>query len=166
MAPILLVDADPGSRKPLEEMLAGEGYWFDTAASAAEARTLGGMRRYRLIVTRLELPDGDGLDLLRWFAEHSPDASVVILSAFGAIVSTVDGGRSGPADFSSGLRQLVRRTFGPSARPPRWKEIERAAIEDALHANGGNRTHAARQLGISLRKLQYRLKEYGLAASG
>lgn len=166
MAIILLIDADPVARKPLEEMLAGEGYRFDTAVSAAEARQLGGMRQYRLIVTRLELPDGDGLDVLRWFAEHSPDAPVVIMSAFGTIVSTVDGGRPGTADFPGELRQLVRRTLGAKARPPRWKQIERAAIEDALHANGGNRTHAARQLGISLRKLQYRLKEYGLAESG
>lgn len=166
MATILLVDADPGLRRPLEEVLAGEGYRFDTAVSAAEARKLGGMRQYRLIVTRLALPDGDGLDLLRWFAEHSPDASVAIMSAFGTIVSTVDAARPGSADSSSSLRQLVRRTLGPSARPLRWKEIERAAIEDALLANGGNRTHAARKLGISLRKLQYRLKEYGLAASG
>ena len=124
------------------------------------------MQQYRLILTRLELPDGEGLDLLRWFAEHSPDASVVILSSFGTIVSTVDGGRPGSADFPGDLRQLVRRTLGPTARPLRWKEIERAAIEDALHSTGGNRTHAARQLGISLRKLQYRLKEYGLAESG
>jgi DNA-binding NtrC family response regulator len=159
MAIILLIDADPVSRKPLEEMLAAEGYRFDTGASAAEARRLGGMQQYRLIVTRLQLPDGDGLDLLRWFAEHSPDACVVILSAFGAIVSTVDGA---PGD----LRRLVRRTLGASPRPLGWKEIERAAIEEALHANGGNRTHAARQLGISLRKLQYRLREYGLAGSG
>jgi DNA-binding NtrC family response regulator len=41
-----------------------------------------------------------------------------------------------------------------------WRVIEREAIEKALHACHGNRTHAARLLGISLRKLQYRLKEY------
>jgi DNA-binding NtrC family response regulator len=45
--------------------------------------------------------------------------------------------------------------------PVRLKEIERKVIEEALRTNHGNRTHAARQLGISLRKLQYRLKEYG-----
>ena len=42
------------------------------------------------------------------------------------------------------------------------RDVERAVIEEALQANHGNRTHAARQLGISLRKLQYRLKEYGV----
>ena len=40
------------------------------------------------------------------------------------------------------------------------REIERQAIEDALRRHGGNRTRAARELGISLRTLQYRLKDY------
>jgi len=50
---------------------------------------------------------------------------------------------------------------GP-ARPVLFKDIERRAIEDALEANGGSRTLAARQLGISVRTLQYRLKDYGI----
>jgi len=51
-----------------------------------------------------------------------------------------------------------------SPRPVTFKDIERKAIEDALRANGGNRTKAAAQLGISLRTLQYRLKEYGITS--
>jgi two-component system response regulator HydG len=53
---------------------------------------------------------------------------------------------------------------GP-ARPVLFKDIERQAIEDALRANDGSRTKTAKQLGISLRTLQYRLKEYGYTAS-
>ena len=52
------------------------------------------------------------------------------------------------------------------ARPVLFRDIERQAIEDALRANDGNRTKTARQLGISLRTLQYRLKEYGITQSG
>ncbi len=50
---------------------------------------------------------------------------------------------------------------GP-ARPVLFKDIERQAILDALEANANNRTRTAQQLGISLRTLQYRLKEYGI----
>jgi DNA-binding NtrC family response regulator len=41
------------------------------------------------------------------------------------------------------------------------KEAERRAIHEALRETGGNRAEAARLLGISRRKLFYRLKEYG-----
>jgi two-component system response regulator HydG len=51
----------------------------------------------------------------------------------------------------------------PGRAPLSWKQIERRAIEDALRMQNGNRTRAARQLGISLRTLQYRLKEYSMA---
>jgi DNA-binding NtrC family response regulator len=47
-------------------------------------------------------------------------------------------------------------------RPVLFKDIERQAILGALRDNGGNRTRTARQLGISLRTLQCRLKEYGV----
>lgn len=50
--------------------------------------------------------------------------------------------------------------------PVLFKDIERQAIEEALNANDGSRTKAAKQLGISLRTLQYRLKEYGSARPG
>jgi two-component system, NtrC family, response regulator AtoC len=50
---------------------------------------------------------------------------------------------------------------GP-VRPVLFKDIERQAIEDALRTNEGNRTKTAKQLGISLRTLQYRLKEYSI----
>ena len=40
-------------------------------------------------------------------------------------------------------------------------EVERRHILNTLWKVGGNRTEAARQLGISIRGLQYKLKEYG-----
>jgi transcriptional regulator with PAS, ATPase and Fis domain len=39
---------------------------------------------------------------------------------------------------------------------------EREAIRKVLAETGGNRKQAARILGISVRTLQYRIKEYGL----
>ena len=65
---------------------------------------------------------------------------------------------------SSRLPLVLAGSPGTSEHPLSMREVERIAIEDALRANHGNRTHAARQLGISLRKLQYRLKEYSQEA--
>jgi DNA-binding NtrC family response regulator len=46
------------------------------------------------------------------------------------------------------------------------EEIERRAILSALERTGGNRTQAAEALGIGLRTLQRKLKEYRLAGKG
>ena len=41
-------------------------------------------------------------------------------------------------------------------------ETERRAIEEALEADDGNQTRAARRLGISRRALLYKLDKYGI----
>ena len=43
------------------------------------------------------------------------------------------------------------------------RDIERYAIVKTLEACGGSTTRAAEVLGISVRTIQYRLHEYGLA---
>ena len=40
---------------------------------------------------------------------------------------------------------------------------EKAAIENALKSAGGNRTHAAKALGISRRTLHNKLNEHGIS---
>jgi hypothetical protein len=40
------------------------------------------------------------------------------------------------------------------------EELERAAVEQALNEHQGNRTHAAKSLGISVRTLQRKLKAW------
>ena len=48
----------------------------------------------------------------------------------------------------------------PKARPYGWVTAnERMAIEDALQASFGNKTQAARALGMSLRQLRYRIQK-------
>jgi DNA-binding NtrC family response regulator len=42
------------------------------------------------------------------------------------------------------------------------EELERAAVEQALTQHDGNRTHAAKTLGISVRTLQRKLKAWGM----
>ena len=55
---------------------------------------------------------------------------------------------------------------GPHGAPARLKDVvegaERAAIEEALAAAGGNRGRAAELLGVSQRNLFYKLKRLGL----
>jgi DNA-binding NtrC family response regulator len=42
------------------------------------------------------------------------------------------------------------------------REMERQHLENTLALTDGNRTHAAEMLGISLRTLRNKIREYGL----
>jgi transcriptional regulator with PAS, ATPase and Fis domain len=57
----------------------------------------------------------------------------------------------------------LSREAATISQPTTLAEVEKAAILDALARNEGDRRKTAEQLGISVRTLQYRLKEYGLA---
>ena len=48
----------------------------------------------------------------------------------------------------------------------RLEELERWYVLETLRRVDGNRTKAARQLGISLRGLQYKLRRYGTNVAG
>ncbi|MBZ5724394.1 MAG: sigma-54 dependent transcriptional regulator [Acidobacteriia bacterium] len=118
MERILIVDDDPGFRDLLETILSKEGYQVDSGASVADGVRLGSQRQYGLALTDLKLPDGTGLDVLRWFTEQMPDAPVIMLTAFGTVESAVAAMKMGAADYlgkplnsPDELRLTVRRAL-------------------------------------------------------
>ena len=50
----------------------------------------------------------------------------------------------------------------PSAAPLHREQREREAVLEALRLSGGRRDEAAKHLGISVRTLYYRLKQWGV----
>ena len=70
-----------------------------------------------------------------------------------------------PLEFPADLQDLDEELKDTSVdlTPGRsLKEVEKVMILKTLEETGGNRTHAARILGISRRTLQLKLKEYGI----
>ncbi len=118
MERILIVDDDPGFRDLLETILSNEGYQVDSGESVADGVRLGSRHQYDLALTDLKLPDGTGLDILRWFTDQMPDAPVVMLTAFGTVESAVAAMKMGAADYlgkplnsPDELRLTVRRAL-------------------------------------------------------
>jgi len=83
-----------------------------------------------------------------------------------AAVLSADGGIRAEALADRTSVKVSSGGPGPSADAVTLRaaldEAERSAVEDALSATAGNRTEAARMLGISVRSLFYKLKEHGL----
>jgi two-component system, NtrC family, response regulator AtoC len=73
----------------------------------------------------------------------------------------VDGDVIAPAHLGDSIR-AARSTPHPSSIRSQLESVEQRAIEEALAAEAGNQTHAARRLGISRRTLIYRLEKYQL----
>jgi len=99
MEQILVVDDDAGFRKLLETILAGEGYQVTTAGAVVEAVRLCEQKQFHLIVSDLKLPDGDGLEILRWSKAHMPETPVIMITGFGTVASAVEAMKLGAVDY-------------------------------------------------------------------
>jgi CheY-like chemotaxis protein len=77
---ILLVDDDEETRDVFRDLLADAGYEVMVAANGTEAcRTLAGFRA-DLVVTDLEMPGMDGLQLIRWLRTARPSCSILLVT--------------------------------------------------------------------------------------
>jgi two-component system response regulator FlrC len=65
-----------------------------------------------------------------------------------------------PADLALLPNELEPATAGAPVTPTSMDALEKAAIEQALAATGGNRRLAAERLEIGLRTLYEKLKRY------
>ncbi|MCP8463998.1 sigma 54-interacting transcriptional regulator [Pseudomonas sp. ZM23] len=68
-----------------------------------------------------------------------------------------------PSHFN--LRELPASTEATSNLRERLEQVERALLLDCLRRNGGNRTLAARELGLPRRTLLYRMERLNIHAS-
>ena len=117
---VLIVDDEDDIRELLELSLLRLGLASDGAASLAEARRLLGEKRYRLCLSDMRLPDGDGLGLVRYIAENVRDLPVAVITAFGSMDNAVTALKAGAFDYLSKpvsieqLRALVKSVFSVS----------------------------------------------------
>ena len=117
---ILVVDDDAPLRRSLPHLLAAPGRHFDLAASLAEAIESLSRRHYDLILLDHCLPDGSGLGLLDWRAEHQRSDAVVMLS--GDDVSHLD--EKHLAEVRNRRIGFVFQQFNLLAYLSAWRNVE------------------------------------------
>jgi len=82
LAPILLVEDDPSVRRSLVAFLEDHGYQTRSAATLRDARLALRDGYPRLCLLDLNLPDGNGLDLLRDLIRLRAPSRVAVMTAF------------------------------------------------------------------------------------
>ncbi|GAB1392192.1 two-component system response regulator PilR [Rhodocyclaceae bacterium] len=113
---VLVVDDESDIRELLDMTLARMGLMCDCAANIAEARHLLGQHAYRLCLTDMRMPDGDGIELVRHIEAHCPTVPVAVLTAHGSTENAVAALKAGAFDYLSKPVSLAQlRTLVKSA---------------------------------------------------
>ncbi len=98
-ADVLVVDDEADIRELLELSLIRMGLGVRSAGSIGEAKLLLAERAFDLCLTDMRLPDGDGLDLVRYIATQCADLPVAVITAHGSTESAVAALKSGAFDY-------------------------------------------------------------------
>jgi two-component system nitrogen regulation response regulator NtrX len=99
MARVAILDDEENVGRSLRLVLEREGYAVTLCRSAAEFRAHPDVRRADAYLLDILLPDGNGIDILRWLRQNDSQAPAVMISGHGTIADAVDATRAGAFDF-------------------------------------------------------------------
>jgi two-component system response regulator PilR (NtrC family) len=110
---VLIVDDEPDLCELLSITLQRMDLSPRTAGDVASAQRMLKLERFDLCLTDMQLPDGDGLELVKWMQQYCPSVPVAVITAHGNMETAVRALKLGAFDFVSkpldlaGLRKLV-----------------------------------------------------------
>lgn len=96
---ILVVDDEPAVVNGLRLVLAESGYQVKTAASGQEGLKAFESENFDLVIVDLQLPDIEGIQVLRRIKEMSPGTEVIIITGYGSVAKAVEATKAGAFYF-------------------------------------------------------------------
>ncbi len=96
---ILVVDDDRIILDSLREFLSLEGFRTDGTETLKSALAKLQEENYSLVITDVNLPDGDGLELLDIVRKEYPQTVVIVITGYGTIESAVKAIKLGAYDY-------------------------------------------------------------------
>jgi DNA-binding NtrC family response regulator len=185
----LIVEDESRLRDMLTRAVREMGFNPAAAATAEAALREANHRQFDIAIVDLNLPGMGGLAMLERLHGSQPDVQAIVLTGFGDLDAARAAIRLDVVDFltkpcalgtlEESLDRARRRRFKLVDRetplpepaqfaPPSEPQQERVSLEEleqrhilaVLEKNEGNRTATAAELGISVRKLYYRIGQY------
>ena len=97
----LVVDDEPDILELLEITLSRMGIASKTAQDLSEAKKLLKANHFDICLTDLQLPDGNGLELVEYIQTHCPSLPTAVITAFGSMETAINALKLGAFDFVS-----------------------------------------------------------------
>lgn len=155
---ILLVEDNLPLAEGLTTLLRQSGYAVDIVHDGASAEALAAAESFDLVILDLNLPQMDGLDVLRAMRARRNTAAVLILTARGAPEDRVKGLDLGADDylikpfdigeFEARVRSLLRRQAGLKASTISFGGLELDLTSRSFAAGGLPLELPARERGL------------------
>jgi len=147
---ILIVDDESTLRTTMAELLTGEQREIVAAASGEEALAYLEDAPFDLVVVDLIMPGIDGLQVMDVTQRLSPQAKIIMLTAYGTLESAIEAMRRGAADYllkpasAPQIEQAVERALKMRREEARKEElIDRIGNAfDELRSREGISAHA------------------------
>ncbi|MDR1195704.1 MAG: response regulator [Endomicrobium sp.] len=96
---ILIVDDEQGIRDLLISEFSKAGYEVFSAVNGEEAVSKLKTEKADIVITDVKMPKVDGLELLKFIKEKTPETEVIIITGYATVENALDAMRSGAYDF-------------------------------------------------------------------
>lgn len=101
MARLLIVDDEPGIRRTLKDLMVMQGYEVDQAQNGTEGLEKIKSEKFDLVLSDIQMPQMDGMELLKASRATNPDLPFIMLTAHATIERAVEAIKIGAYDFVS-----------------------------------------------------------------
>ncbi|MBY0499161.1 MAG: sigma-54 dependent transcriptional regulator [Nitrosomonas sp.] len=152
---ILVVDDEPDIIELLELTLARMGMEVSSATCIHDAKALLRSHSFQLCLTDMRLPDGNGLELVKYISQHFVDVPTAVITAYGTTENAVAALKAGAFDYLpkpvslKQLRDLVKSAL--SLPPVKIESAGQGEISQQRTLLG--ESESMRQLRVTIDKL-------------
>lgn len=132
---ILIVDDDPIVMEVMKSLVSSYGYALATAEDGLQALAKLEVDHFPIIITDINMPNMNGMELLRYVKEHYPNTGVIVVTGLSEEYTYIDVINAGAIDFmtkpfnSSELLAKLRRVVREQTM---MRELEKRSTCDAL----------------------------------
>ncbi len=148
---ILVIDDEPDIRELLYITLTRMGFECLTAGTVSEAYKSLKNTTYNLCLTDMNLPDGNGLEIIKHIQTNYPELPVAMITAYASVEDATTAMKYGAFDYISKPIELdeLRKLVSSALKPPFIDQ--KHELGDKLHLIGESRMVA--ELSSKIAKL-------------